>query len=85
MTLLRRLTRGEPFWAAHRSHFYQRATDNGFTVLRVVSEIFALNIALAVLAIGSTMTQSAIVRILFLIAGGLATLLVMHRFSRRRS
>jgi len=85
LTLLRRLTRGEPFWVAHRSHFYQRATDNGFTVLRVVSEIFALNIALAVLAIGSTMTQSATVRILFLIAGGLATLLVMHRFSRRRS
>jgi UDP-N-acetylmuramyl pentapeptide phosphotransferase/UDP-N-acetylglucosamine-1-phosphate transferase len=85
VTLLRRLTRGEPFWVAHRSHFYQRATDNGFTVLRVVSEIFALNIALAVLAIGSTMTQSATVRILFLIAGGLATLLVMHRFSRRRS
>ena len=32
MTLLRRLVRREPFWAAHRSHFYQRATDNGFTV-----------------------------------------------------
>src|ERR1700737_701693 len=28
VTLLRRLVRGEPFWAAHRSHFYQRATDN---------------------------------------------------------
>ena len=22
----------EPFWQAHRQHFYQRATDNGFTV-----------------------------------------------------
>ena len=47
VTLLRRLVRREPFWAAHRSHFYQRATDNGFTVLRVVSEVFALNIGLA--------------------------------------
>jgi len=65
--------------------FYQRATDNGFTVLRVVSEMFGLNIALAVLAIGSIMTQSAMVQILFLIAGGLATVLVMHRFSLRRS
>src|ERR1700692_1762433 len=35
ITLLRRLTRGETFWAAHRSHFYQRAIDNGFTVLGV--------------------------------------------------
>ena len=59
VTLLRRLARREPFWAAHRSHFYQRATDNGFTVLRVVSEVFALNVGLAVLAIASTKTQSA--------------------------
>ena len=33
VTLLRRMARGEPFWAAHRTHFYQRATDNGFSVL----------------------------------------------------
>ena len=84
VTLLRRLTRGEPVWAAHRTHFYQRATDNGFTVLRVVGEVFALNIALAVLAVGSIMTASVMARILFLIAGGLATALVMYRFSRLR-
>jgi UDP-N-acetylmuramyl pentapeptide phosphotransferase/UDP-N-acetylglucosamine-1-phosphate transferase len=85
VTLLRRLVRGEPFWAAHRSHFYQRATDNGFTVLRVVSEVFALNVGLAGLAIGSIMTQSAMIGTLLLIAGGLGTALVMYRFSRRRS
>ena len=61
VTLLRRLVGREPFWAAHRSHFYQRATDNGFTVWRVVSEVFALNIVLAALAIGSTMTPSAMI------------------------
>ncbi len=38
---------------------YQRATDNGFSVSRVVSEVFALNILLAALAIGSVMTSSA--------------------------
>ena len=85
VTLLRRLVRGEPFWAAHRSHFYQRATDNGFTVLRVVSEVFALNVGLAVLATGSVMAKSAVVGILLLAAGGLGTALVMYRFSRRRS
>ena len=26
-TLLRRLSRGEAFWEAHRSHVYQRATN----------------------------------------------------------
>ena len=57
-TLLRRMARREPFWAAHRSHFYQRATDNGFTVWRVVGEVFALNLALAALAIGSVMRHT---------------------------
>jgi UDP-N-acetylmuramyl pentapeptide phosphotransferase/UDP-N-acetylglucosamine-1-phosphate transferase len=81
-TLLRRLVRREPVWAAHRSHYYQRATDNGFTVLRVVSEVFALNIGLAVLAIGAVIAQSTVVEILLLAAGGVATFAVMYRFSR---
>jgi UDP-N-acetylmuramyl pentapeptide phosphotransferase/UDP-N-acetylglucosamine-1-phosphate transferase len=84
-TLLRRMARREPFWAAHRSHFYQRATDNGFTVWRVVSEVFALNVVLAALAVGSVAAPSAAVDILLLIAGGIATALVMYRFSQRRS
>jgi UDP-N-acetylmuramyl pentapeptide phosphotransferase/UDP-N-acetylglucosamine-1-phosphate transferase len=83
-TLLRRLVNREPFWAAHRSHFYQRATDNGFTVWRVVSEVFALNIGLAALAIGSVMTPSAAIETVLLIAGSVATALVMYRFSQRR-
>ena len=85
VTLLRRLVRREPFWAAHRSHFYQRATDNGFTVLRVVGEVFALNVGLAVLAIASTQTQSAAVQTVLLMIGGVATAWLMHRFSQRRT
>jgi UDP-N-acetylmuramyl pentapeptide phosphotransferase/UDP-N-acetylglucosamine-1-phosphate transferase len=84
VTLLRRLVRGESFWAAHRSHFYQRATDNGFTVLRVVSEVFALNVGLAVLAIGSTMTQSSATNILFAAIGSVAVAFLLGRFSRQR-
>jgi UDP-N-acetylmuramyl pentapeptide phosphotransferase/UDP-N-acetylglucosamine-1-phosphate transferase len=85
VTLVRRVARGEPFWTAHRSHFYQRATDNGFTVLHVVSEVFALNIGLAVLAITSIMAQSTVIGALLLVGGVLATSFVMYRFSRRRS
>jgi UDP-N-acetylmuramyl pentapeptide phosphotransferase/UDP-N-acetylglucosamine-1-phosphate transferase len=84
-TLLRRLARREPFWAAHRSHFYQRATDNGFTVWRVVGEVFTLNIALAALAIGSIMTPSIAARIFLLGIGSIATALLMCRFGRRRA
>jgi UDP-N-acetylmuramyl pentapeptide phosphotransferase/UDP-N-acetylglucosamine-1-phosphate transferase len=84
VTLLRRVARREPFWAAHRTHFYQRATDNGFSVWRVVSDVFVLNIALAALAVGAAMTASAAIAGLLFVIGGAATALVMYRFSRRR-
>jgi UDP-N-acetylmuramyl pentapeptide phosphotransferase/UDP-N-acetylglucosamine-1-phosphate transferase len=84
VTLFRRIARREPFWAAHRSHFYQRATDNGFSVSNVVSEVFALNVLLAALAIGSAMSSSTPISILLFIAGAIATALLMRRFSRRR-
>lgn len=84
-TLLRRIVHGEPFWAAHRSHFYQRATGNGFSVLRVVSEVFVLNLALAALAIASTKLQSSAIGAVFIIAGGVAVAFSMYRFSRQRS
>jgi UDP-N-acetylmuramyl pentapeptide phosphotransferase/UDP-N-acetylglucosamine-1-phosphate transferase len=84
LTLLRRLFRGEKFWAAHRSHYYQRATDNGFTVIGVVREVFALNAGLAVLAIASTTTPSAAIRLCLLLVGAGATATIMYRFSRER-
>jgi UDP-N-acetylmuramyl pentapeptide phosphotransferase/UDP-N-acetylglucosamine-1-phosphate transferase len=84
VTLLRRMIRREPFWAAHRSHFYQRATDNGFSVLRVVSEVFALNVGLAVLAIASTKMQSTAVAAILMITGGFGVALTMYRFSKPR-
>lgn len=82
VTLFRRIIRREPFWAAHRSHYYQRATDNGFTVWQVVSEVFALNVVLAALAIASTRLQSPVVVILLVAAGALAVVLTLYRFSR---
>jgi UDP-N-acetylmuramyl pentapeptide phosphotransferase/UDP-N-acetylglucosamine-1-phosphate transferase len=84
VTLLRRVARREPFWAAHRTHFYQRATDNGFTVRRVAGEVFALNIVLAALALGSTLSPSIMIHILMLAAGGIATAFLMYRFSQPR-
>lgn len=85
VTLLRRIARREPFWTAHRSHFYQRATDNDFPILRVVGEVFALNIGLAVLAIASISANSLAMDILALLAGVVAVALLLHRFSRRRA
>ena len=84
ITLLRRMARREPFWAAHRSHFYQRATDNGYSVSRVVGEVFALNVGLACLAVATTMTAAPRVKILLLAAGCIAVAWLMFRFSHRR-
>ena len=84
ITLLRRIMRREPFWAAHRSHFYQRATDNGFSVMQVVSEVFGLNLVLAVLAVISVKMQSHAADAVLLAAGAAAVAFVMYRFSRRR-
>jgi UDP-N-acetylmuramyl pentapeptide phosphotransferase/UDP-N-acetylglucosamine-1-phosphate transferase len=59
VTLVRRLLRGERVWEAHREHFYQQATRNGFSVTEIVGRIAVLNAALIALAVGSAMHGSA--------------------------
>lgn len=81
ITLLRRLAKREPVWLAHRSHFYQRATDNGFTVIKVVRTVFVLNIGLAALAGLSIYLRSAITDTTILVLGGIAVALVLRSFS----
>ncbi|MGY4287325.1 UDP-N-acetylmuramyl pentapeptide phosphotransferase/UDP-N-acetylglucosamine-1-phosphate transferase [Bradyrhizobium sp. LM2.7] len=85
VTLFGRITRREPFWSAHRSHFYQRATDNGFTVSRVVGEVFALNLLLALLALVTIKATSTTVTTLALLAGAIAVGFVLRRFGNSQS
>ncbi|WP_315721161.1 MULTISPECIES: glycosyl transferase [unclassified Bradyrhizobium] len=85
LTLLRRIARREPFWAAHRTHFYQRATDNGFTVAGVVGEVFVLNIVLAALAGVSIASGSMAIDAILIVTGLAAVAVVLRRFSRPRS
>lgn len=82
ITLFRRIGRREQFWSAHRSHFYQRATDNGFTIPRVIGEVFALNLVLAALSIVTVRTSSTSIASLALVAGAIAVAFVLRRFSR---
>lgn len=84
ITLLRRLLKGENIWVAHRSHFYQQATDNGFSVMQVVGEVFVLNIVLAGLAALSIWLKSAYVEGMALALGVSGVALVLSRFSRPR-
>jgi UDP-N-acetylmuramyl pentapeptide phosphotransferase/UDP-N-acetylglucosamine-1-phosphate transferase len=82
LTLLGRMAKREPFWAAHRSHFYQRATNNGYSVSQVVGEVFVLNLGLGALAIVSISAGSRMVDTLSLLAAAFAVALLLYRFSR---
>jgi UDP-N-acetylmuramyl pentapeptide phosphotransferase/UDP-N-acetylglucosamine-1-phosphate transferase len=78
-TLFRRLSRREPFWVAHRSHVYQRATDAGWSVTAVVTHIFILDVVLAGLAFVSVWQDSMPVSAMLLL---IATALVAGSSAR---
>jgi UDP-N-acetylmuramyl pentapeptide phosphotransferase/UDP-N-acetylglucosamine-1-phosphate transferase len=85
ITLLRRLFRGEKVWQAHRSHFYQRATDNGFSVMRIVGTIFVLNLGLAVLAGMAVFIPTLPANTACLIAGLILVAVTLLHFTRKTS
>jgi UDP-N-acetylmuramyl pentapeptide phosphotransferase/UDP-N-acetylglucosamine-1-phosphate transferase len=70
VTLLRRFVKGEPLTQAHRSHFYQRALDGGFSVYQIVGRVFLANTALAGLGALTLLNGSLSVQVISLIAGG---------------
>jgi UDP-N-acetylmuramyl pentapeptide phosphotransferase/UDP-N-acetylglucosamine-1-phosphate transferase len=84
ITLLRRLRRGEKVWEAHRSHFYQKATDNGFSALDVSAHVFGLNLVLAGLAAMTLIWPSGTVQAAALVLGVVLVSLVLRRFSTPR-
>jgi UDP-N-acetylmuramyl pentapeptide phosphotransferase/UDP-N-acetylglucosamine-1-phosphate transferase len=84
ITLAMRFSKGEDVREAHRSHFYQRATDNGFSVMQIVTEIFILNLLLAALAALSIFAATPYVAAMCLAVGMGGVALVLSRFSRPR-
>jgi UDP-N-acetylmuramyl pentapeptide phosphotransferase/UDP-N-acetylglucosamine-1-phosphate transferase len=85
ITLLRRLARREKVWEAHRSHFYQQATTNGFSVMSVVTHVFGLNLALVALAAMTLVWPTGLVQVGALIVGVVLVGLVLRRFSQPRA
>jgi UDP-N-acetylmuramyl pentapeptide phosphotransferase/UDP-N-acetylglucosamine-1-phosphate transferase len=82
VTLLRRLVKGEPVWQAHRTHFYQRATDHGFTVREIVARVLAVNVVLVALAVATVRYPSPAVSAGALVAGAALVAWLLWRFSR---
>lgn len=84
LTLARRARAGERLWVAHRSHFYQRARDNGLTTLQIVGRIAAVNAMLAALAALSAVAQSTVSHVLALVAGVCLVGWLLSEFARPR-
>ena len=82
ITLIRRTRNGESIWRAHRSHFYQRATDRGFSVLDVVVRVFAVNLVLAALAFATVLLPSRLTDATSLVAGAAAVAWLLFTFAR---
>ncbi len=85
ITLLHRLVKGESVLRAHRTHFYQRATDNGFTVSQIVGRVFLLNIALMALAASTMLTASFLLHSVALIIGCVMVALLLYRFAAAKA
>jgi UDP-N-acetylmuramyl pentapeptide phosphotransferase/UDP-N-acetylglucosamine-1-phosphate transferase len=84
ITLIRRLLNGEPFWRAHRSHFYQRATDRGFSVNQVVAYVFAVNLGLVALAVLTLVAPGAMNDLAALVCGAALVGWLLFAFAHGR-
>jgi UDP-N-acetylmuramyl pentapeptide phosphotransferase/UDP-N-acetylglucosamine-1-phosphate transferase len=82
VTLLRRLLNGEPFLQAHRSHYYQKATDRGFSVSEVIARVFSVNLALIALALLTVLVPGLASAIAALAASALLVGWLLFVFAR---
>ena len=82
ITLLRRTARREPVWKAHRTHFYQRATERGLTVIDVVGRVFAVNLGLCALAVATVIVPGRVSDVAALLCGGVLVALLLFALAR---
>jgi UDP-N-acetylmuramyl pentapeptide phosphotransferase/UDP-N-acetylglucosamine-1-phosphate transferase len=84
ITLLRRARAGERLWVAHRTHFYQRARDNGLDNMQIVGRVLAVNMALVGLAALTVVAHSPMSHALALVAGVCLVGWLLLDFARQR-
>jgi len=82
-TLIRRMVMGERITQAHRSHFYQKALDNGFSVHQIVGRVFAINVALGCLAAITLVNQSRAILVVIALIGSLLVGTLLSNFARQ--
>ena len=84
LTLFRRIAAGEQIASAHRTHFYQRAINQGLSVPQVTARVFLLGLLLAGLAIITVLARSLAVDFLCVGLGLLATGLTLFALAKGR-
>jgi UDP-N-acetylmuramyl pentapeptide phosphotransferase/UDP-N-acetylglucosamine-1-phosphate transferase len=82
ITLIWRFFKGEPVLQAHRMHFYQIATDRGFSVSGIVARVFAVNVGLCALAIATVIRPGRAAELAMLVAAAALVAWLLFTFSR---
>ena len=86
ITLSRRILRGEKFWQAHKSHYYQRLVESGWGHRRTVLAEYVLMIACSASAVAAA--SQPLARQTTLIAGWAVIYAILiysiHRVEQRR-
>jgi UDP-N-acetylmuramyl pentapeptide phosphotransferase/UDP-N-acetylglucosamine-1-phosphate transferase len=85
LTLLWRMRNRDPFWLAHRTHFYQLATDRGFSVPQIVGRVFAVNLALVVCALATVLWPGRVASLVALACGAALVAMLLQSFVRGRA
>ena len=85
ITLIRRAIRRERLFEAHRSHFYQRATDHGFSAMDVAGHVLAVNLGLILLASATLIVPHPAVEVSAIAIGLGVVMAVLVRFSRSKT
>jgi Fuc2NAc and GlcNAc transferase len=75
-TLIRRFSRGERWYSAHRTHAYQRLAQAGWSHARIVRSVALVNIVLAMLVLAVVVRPALLLPCLLLSVLFLATLYV---------
>lgn len=85
VTLLRRALRGEAVWRAHRSHYYQRLVQSGWSHRRTVLVEYAIMLASAGVALAIRDADAGVqwAVLAALLAGYAVAALTVHEIERR--
>jgi UDP-N-acetylmuramyl pentapeptide phosphotransferase/UDP-N-acetylglucosamine-1-phosphate transferase len=86
ITLLRRIVRGEKFWLAHKTHYYQRLVQAGWGHRKAVIAEYGLMLACSAVALGMRETATSIqISLLFAVLVLYVAFFTMVRHAEKRA